>query len=57
MDGNRIIFAPTDLDIDYTVTFTFTVDDEGNIDLDPLPSVAPGDAFAAGSHTVWKKID
>jgi TRAP-type transport system periplasmic protein len=57
VDGNRIIFAPTDLDIDYTVTFTFTVDDEGNIDLDPLPSVAPGDAFAAGSHTVWTKID
>jgi TRAP-type transport system periplasmic protein len=57
VDGNRIIFAPTDLDIDYTVTFTFTVDDEGNIDLDPLPSVAPGDAFEAGSHTVWTKID
>jgi TRAP-type transport system periplasmic protein len=55
--GNRIIFRPTDLDFDYTVTFTFTVDDEGNIDLDPVPGTDPGDAFEAGSHTVWTKID
>jgi len=57
VDGNRITFAPTDFDFDYTVTYTFTVDDEGNLDLDPVPGVDPGDAFEAGSHTVWTKID
>jgi TRAP-type transport system periplasmic protein len=57
VDGNRITFRPTDLGIDYTVTFTFTVDNEGNIDLDPVPGTHPGDAFEAGSHTVWTKID
>ncbi len=57
VDGNRITFRPTDLDFDYTVTYTFTVDDKGNIDLDPVPSTDPGDAFEAGSHTVWTKID
>jgi hypothetical protein len=57
VDGSRITFAPTDFDFDYTVTFTFTVDDEGNLDLDPIPGVDPGDAFEAGSHTVWTKIE
>jgi TRAP-type transport system periplasmic protein len=57
VDGNRITFRPTDLGIDYTVTFTFTVDNEGNIDLDPVAGTHPGDAFEAGSHTVWTKID
>jgi TRAP-type C4-dicarboxylate transport system substrate-binding protein len=55
VDGNRITFAPDEFD--YTVTFTFTVDDEGNLDLDPVPSIDPGDAFEAGAHTVWTKID
>jgi TRAP-type transport system periplasmic protein len=55
VDGNRITFAPTEFD--YTTTFTFTVDDEGNLNLDPVPPMDPGDAFESGSHTVWTKID
>ena len=55
VEGNRITFAP--VDFDYTITYTFTRDDEGNLDLDPVPGVDPGDAFEAGSHTVWTKID
>ena len=55
VDGNRITFAP--IEFDDTITYTFTVDDEGNLDLDPGPSVDPGDAFESGSHTVWRKID
>jgi TRAP-type transport system periplasmic protein len=55
VEGSRITFAPDDFE--YTTTFTFTLDDEGNLDLDPLPSVERGDAFEGGSHTVWTKID
>ena len=55
VDGNRITFAPTEFDD--TFTYTFTVDDEGNLDLDPVPPTPPGDAFEAGAHTVWTKID
>jgi TRAP-type C4-dicarboxylate transport system substrate-binding protein len=55
VDGNRITFAPTEFD--YTTTFTFTVDDEGNLNLDPVPPMDPGDAFESGSHTIWTKID
>ena len=55
VEGSRITFAP--VDFDSTTTFTFTLDDEGNLDLDPLPSVGRGDAFEGGSHTVWTKID
>lgn len=54
VDGNRITFAPDEFDD--TITYTFTVDDEGNLDLDPVPSTDAGDAFEAGSHTVWTKI-
>jgi TRAP-type transport system periplasmic protein len=53
VDGNRITFAVDD----YTTTWTFTVDDEGNLDLDPTAGVDPGDAFESGAHTVWTKID
>jgi TRAP-type C4-dicarboxylate transport system substrate-binding protein len=55
VDENRITFAP--VGSDYTTTFTFTVDDQGNINLDPVPPVDAGDAFEMGSHTVWTKID
>ena len=55
VDGNRITFAPAELDD--TFTYTFTVDDEGNLDLDPVPPTPRGDAFMAGAHTVWTKID
>ena len=44
-------------EVDYRTTFTFTVDDQGNIDLDPVPPVDAGDAFEIGSHTIWTKID
>jgi TRAP-type C4-dicarboxylate transport system substrate-binding protein len=54
VDGNRITFEPVG---DYATTFTFTVDDAGNLDLDPVPPVDPGAAFEIGSHTVWTKID
>ena len=54
VDGNRITIEPVS---DYTFTFAFTVDDEGNLDLDPVPPVDPGAAFEIGSHTVWTKID
>jgi TRAP-type transport system periplasmic protein len=55
VDGNRITFHPTEFD--YTITYTFTVDDKGNLDLDPVLPMDPGDAFESGSHTVWTKID
>jgi TRAP-type transport system periplasmic protein len=55
VDGNRITFAP--VEFDYTTTFTFTVDGEGNLDLDPVLPMDRGDAFEGGSHTVWTKID
>ncbi len=55
VDGNRITFAP--VEFDDTTTFTFTVDAEGNLNLDPVLPMHPGDAFEGGSHTVWTKID
>jgi TRAP-type C4-dicarboxylate transport system substrate-binding protein len=55
VDGNRITFEH--VGSDYTTTFTFTVDDEGNLSLDPVPPMDPGDAFENGAHTVWTKID
>jgi TRAP-type transport system periplasmic protein len=55
LDGDRITFAP--VDSDYTTTFTFTVDDEGNLDLNPVPPVDAGDAFETGAHTIWTKIE
>ena len=54
VEGNRITFEPLD---DTTTTFTFTVDDEGNLDLDPVRPTDPGAAFETGSHTIWTKID
>ena len=53
VEGNRITFEPIG---DHPNTFTFTVDDEGNLNLDPLPPVDPGAAFEIGSHTTWTKI-
>ena len=55
VDGNRITIAADEAD--HTTTYTFTVDDEGNLNLDPVPPVDAGDAFEIGSHTVWTKID
>jgi TRAP-type transport system periplasmic protein len=54
VEGNRITFEPVG---DFTTTFTFTVDDDGNLNLDPVPPVDPGAAFETGSHTTWTKID
>ena len=53
MEGNRITFEPIG---DLTTTFTFTVDDEGNLNLDPVRPTDPGAAFETGSHTIWTKI-
>ena len=50
---NRITFEPVG---DHPNTFTFTADDEGNLNLDPVPPVDPGAAFEIGSHTTWTKI-
>jgi TRAP-type C4-dicarboxylate transport system substrate-binding protein len=55
VDGSLITFA-SDED-DSTITFMFTVDDEGNLNLDPVPGTDPGDAHESGTHTVWTKID
>jgi len=55
IDENRITFAA--VGSDYTATFTFTVDDQGNINLDPVSPVDAGDALEMGSHTVWTEID
>jgi TRAP-type C4-dicarboxylate transport system substrate-binding protein len=54
VDGNRITFEP--IDSDYTTTYTFTVDDQGNLNLDPVAGTDAGDAFETGTHTVWIKI-
>jgi TRAP-type C4-dicarboxylate transport system substrate-binding protein len=54
VEGNRITFEPIG---DHANTFTFTVDDKGNLNLDPVHPTDPGAAFETGSHTIWTKID
>ena len=54
VEGDRITFSVPEYDT--TITFTFRVDDKGNLELDPVPPFDPGDAFQAGSSKVWTKI-
>jgi TRAP-type C4-dicarboxylate transport system substrate-binding protein len=54
VDGNRITFDVPDFG--YALTFTFSVDDAGNLHLTPVPPMDPGDRFV-WSYKTWKKID
>jgi TRAP-type transport system periplasmic protein len=51
--GDRIMFnAP---EYGYSMTFAFSADDRGNLDLTPVPPMDKGDAFQC-SYKVWTKI-
>jgi TRAP-type C4-dicarboxylate transport system substrate-binding protein len=51
--GDRITFnAP---EYGYSMTFAFSADDRGNLDLTPVPPMDKGDAFQC-SYKVWTKI-
>ena len=54
VDGNRITFEVPDFG--YTLTFTLSIDDEGNLHLKPVPPMDRGDAFV-WSYKAWTKID
>jgi len=54
VDGNRITFQFTEFN--YANTFTFRIDDAGDLHLTPVPPMDPGDAFLL-SHEPWTKID
>ena len=53
VDGNRITFDVPDFG--YALSFTFTVDEAGNLRLRPVPPMDRGDRFV-WSYKVWKKI-
>ncbi len=54
VEGDRITFdVPA---FGYALTFTFSVDEVGNLHLTPVPPMDPGDAFV-WSHDLWKKIE
>ena len=40
----------------YSLTFTFSVDDEGSLHLTPVPPMDPGDQFVWATHP-WTRID
>jgi TRAP-type transport system periplasmic protein len=53
VDGDRITFdAP---EYGYSMTFTFSADEKGNLDLTPVPPMDRGDAFQC-AYKVWTKI-
>jgi TRAP-type C4-dicarboxylate transport system substrate-binding protein len=54
VDGDRITFQFAGFS--YANTFTFSVDDAGNLHLTPVLPMDPGDAFLL-SHEAWTKID
>jgi TRAP-type C4-dicarboxylate transport system substrate-binding protein len=54
VDGDRITFRF--IGFDYANTFTFRVDDAGNLHLTPVQPMDPGDAFMM-SYKPWTKID
>jgi hypothetical protein len=51
--GDQITFDTPEYG--YTMTFTFSVDGKGNLDLTPTPSMDKGDAFEC-SYKPWTKI-
>lgn len=53
VDGDRIAFHSSEYG--YTTEVTFKQDDEGNLDLTPVPGTDPGDAFQCYSQE-WTKI-
>ena len=53
VDGDRITFDVPEYRV--ANTFTFSVDDDGNLHLTPGPLVDPGDAFVFSIHP-WTKI-
>ena len=54
VDGDRITFHSVEYGYDSTVTFSR--DDQGNLDLTPVPPIDPGDAFNC-FYKPWTKID
>jgi TRAP-type C4-dicarboxylate transport system substrate-binding protein len=54
VDGDRITFHSVEYGYDSTVTFSR--DDQGNLDLTPVPPIDPGDAFTC-FYKPWTKID
>jgi TRAP-type transport system periplasmic protein len=54
VDGDRITFHSVEYGYDSTVTFSR--DDQGNLDLTPVPPIDPGDAFNC-YYKPWTKID
>lgn len=54
VDDDRITFHSVEYGYDSTVTFS--VDNQGNLDLTPVPPMDPGDAFTC-FYKPWTKID
>lgn len=55
--GDRISFVwPEGGGPGYTITFTFSVDDQGELHLRPVPPMNPGEVFVWTTHP-WTKID
>jgi TRAP-type C4-dicarboxylate transport system substrate-binding protein len=55
--GDRISFHwPEGGGPGYTITFTFSVDDQGGLHLRPVPPMNPGEVFVWTTHP-WTKID
>jgi len=54
VQGDRITFHSIEFDDDATVTFSR--DEKGNLDLEPVPPIDPGGAFEC-FYKPWTKID
>ena len=54
VDDHRITFDSAEYDPNVTVTFS--VDDQGNLHLTPVPPIDPGIAFTC-FYKPWTKID
>jgi TRAP-type transport system periplasmic protein len=54
VEDDRITFDS--VEYDPNVTVTFAVDDQGNLELTPVPPIDPGDAFQC-FYKPWTKID
>jgi TRAP-type C4-dicarboxylate transport system substrate-binding protein len=54
VEGDRITFHSIEYDADSTVSFTR--DEKGSLDLEPVPPIDPGDAFTC-FYNPWVKID